>query len=222
MIAVRELEFVAGQFRLEGITFDVPAGSYAVLMGRTGCGKTTILEAICGLRSIRSGTIILHGEDVTRLKAADRGIGYVPQDLALFPTMTVSEHLSFALRIRRAPAGDIARRVDELAQMLGIGPLLERKPTGLSGGEAQRVALGRALSARPTVLCLDEPLSALDEGTREDLSALIRNVQQVTGITVLHVTHNRSEAKRLADRILILERGKVREAASEGNGETLA
>src|SRR5215203_3589521 len=118
-------------------------------MGRTGCGKTTLLEAICGLKPVRAGRVLLLGRDVTDLPPADRGVGYVPQDLALFPTMTVREHLGFALEVRRWDMTAAARRVEELTALLGIGHLLERKPPGLSGGEAQRVALGRALSFRP-------------------------------------------------------------------------
>jgi len=210
VIAVRNIECSAGSFRLKDIAFEIPSGSYGVLMGKTGCGKTTLLEAICGLRGVRSGSIFLDERDVTRLKAADRGVGYVPQDLALFPTLRVRDHLAFALRIRRMHRALMDRRVDELADLLGIRHLLDRRPSGLSGGEAQRVALGRALSASPTVLCLDEPLSALDDDTRAEMAEFLKRVQQQTGVTVLHVTHSKVEAVRLADRILVLDAGKIR------------
>ena len=209
MIAVEHLTVRVGGFALEDVGFDVPMGQYAVLMGRTGAGKTTLLEALCGLKPVAGGTIRLNERDVTRLKPAERGIGYVPQDRALFQTMTVREHLAFALVIQKSDRQVIQQRVAELSRLLGIEYLLERKPYGLSGGEAQRVALGRALSARPGILCLDEPLSALDDETRQEMYDLMEKVQQTTGVTILHVTHNLDEAGQLADRILLLRDGKV-------------
>jgi molybdate/tungstate transport system ATP-binding protein len=209
MIAVNHLAVRAGSFALEDVSFEVPTGRYAVLMGRTGAGKTTLLEALCGLKAAASGTIQLNGRDVTRLKPAERGIGYVPQDRALFQTMTVREHLAFALAIRKAARPVIGQKVAELSRLLGIEHLLDRRPLGLSGGEAQRVALGRALSAQPTVLCLDEPLSALDDETRQEMYELLEHVQQSTRVTILHVTHNLEEAEQLADRILLLRNGRV-------------
>jgi molybdate/tungstate transport system ATP-binding protein len=211
VIAVRGLTVRQGTFTLAGISFEIPAGQYGVLMGRTGCGKTTLLEAICGLKPVAAGSVHLHGRDVTRLKPAARGVGYVPQDRALFPTMTVRENLAFALEVRRWRRDAVASRVGELADLLGIAALLERRPHGLSGGEAQRVALGRALALRPAVLLLDEPLSALDEETREGLVELLRAVRAQTGVTVLHITHSRGEAERLADRLLVLRDGAVHE-----------
>ena len=211
MIAVENLSVRSGTFCLDAVAFEVPTGEYAALMGRTGCGKTTILEAICGLKPIQAGSIRLMGRDVTRLKPAERGIGYVPQDGALFTTMTVRDHLAFALRVRRWPAHKITARVDELADLLGLGYLLARKPEGLSGGESQRVALGRALAFYPDVLCLDEPLRALDQETREQMVDLLKSVQHQTGVTALHVTHDLDEAKRSADRILRLANGAIHE-----------
>jgi len=209
MIAVEHLSVRAGGFALEDVGFEVPAGQYAVLMGRTGAGKTTLLEALCGLKPVARGTIRLHERDVTRLKPAERGIGYVPQDRALFQTMTVREHLAFALVIQKADRHVIQQRVAELCQMLGLESLLDRRPHGLSGGEAQRVALGRALSVRPGILCLDEPLNALDDETRQEMYELLAAVRRTTGVTILHVTHNLDEARQLADRILLLRNGKV-------------
>jgi molybdate/tungstate transport system ATP-binding protein len=199
----------AGRFRLDDVDLEVPAGRYCVLMGRTGSGKTTLLEAICGLRSVASGRIDLRGRDVTRLRPADRGVGYVPQDRALFPTVTVRDHLAFGPSVHRWSRPAVAERVNELAGLLGLGHLLDRKPPGLSGGEAQRVALGRALAARPDILCLDEPLSALDEETREEMYTLLDRVRRHTGVTTLHVTHHPAEAERLADRVVLLQAGRV-------------
>ena len=209
MIEVSGLSISASMFSLANVSFIVPTGQYTVLMGRTGCGKTTLLEAICGLRAVRSGQIKLLGRDVTHLSPGERGIGYVPQDQALFSTMTVRQHLSFALEIRHTRASAIEARVSDISDLLGIGHLLARRPAGLSGGEAQRVALGRALSFHPDVLLLDEPLSALDEQTREEMYDLLKNIRQRTGVTTLHVTHHQGEAERLADQVLVLEKGCV-------------
>ena len=211
MLEVHQLGLRQGQFALRGLSFRIPTGKYGVLMGRTGCGKTSVLETIAGLRPINSGRILLDGRDVTVLPPAARGIGYVPQDAALFPTLSVAEHLGFALEIRRVPRADIARRVAELADWLEIGPLLGRLPAGLSGGEAQRVALGRALSFRPRYLLMDEPLGALDETTHAHLVRLLQDLRQRGDVTVLHVTHSRPEAELLADVRLSLSNGAIEE-----------
>tara|TARA_R110002073_G_scaffold9878_2_gene48973 strand:- start:93 stop:737 length:645 start_codon:yes stop_codon:yes gene_type:complete len=200
----------AGDFVLSDLSFTLASGEYAVLMGRTGSGKTTILEAICGLRAVMQGSIRLDGVDITGWSPGDRQVGYVPQDQVLFPTFTVGEHLAFALRLRKRSAAEIARRTTELAELLGIGLLVDRTIGGLSGGERQRVALGRALSFQPSILLLDEPLSALDEETRSEMSDLLQQVKATTGVTTLHVTHNREEAAALADRHLTLTKGKLR------------
>ena len=199
----------SGSFSLRNASLCVETGQYGVLMGRTGCGKTTLLETIAGLKPVTSGRIILSGRDVTHTRPAQRGIGYVPQDGALFPTMSVREHLSFALKIRREKPDTIQKRIVELAALLDIESLLERSPRGLSGGERQRVALGRALSFRPGILLLDEPLSAVDEDTREEMYELLRRVQAETRITALHVTHNSAEARRLAHRLFVIRDGKI-------------
>jgi ABC-type sugar transport system ATPase subunit len=210
-IELDNLSIRSGPFTLSGISLQIPRGAYAVLMGGTGQGKTTILEAICGLRTVTSGRVILGGVDMTRFKPADRGVGYLPQDLGLFPTMTVRGHLEFALRVRKTPRPIINDRVAELSKLLGIEPLLARHVQKLSGGEAQRVALGRALAFRPQVLLFDEPLNALDETTRDRLCELLRKVQQQTGVTTLHITHTRAEARALADKLIILKEGRLEE-----------
>jgi molybdate/tungstate transport system ATP-binding protein len=209
VITVSSLAIQMGSFSLENISFEIPDGGYAALMGRTGAGKTTILEAICGLRSVVSGTIELAGRDVTSLKPAERGIGYVPQDGALFSTMSIRDHLAFSLVVRKWSKSAIDSRVSELVELLGIAHLLDRKPAGLSGGEEQRVSLGRALAFRPAILCLDEPLSALDDQTRAEMYELLAHVRQHTGVTTLHITHNQSEAASLADQLLVLEDGQI-------------
>ena len=209
MIRLEKVSVQAGAFQLSCIDLDIPTGQYAVLMGRTGTGKTTLLEAICGLRRIAGGRISLMNQDVSSLKPAWRGIGYVPQDPALFSTMTVRDHLAFAPSVRGWSRAQVTERVSELADLLNIRHLLGRKPHGLSGGEAQRVSLGRALASRPQILCLDEPLSALDDETRTEMQQLLRSVRERSGVTTLHVTHQSSEARSVADRVLVLREGRV-------------
>lgn len=209
MIRFDTLSWHAGAFRLDGVSFTVSAGSYAVLMGKTGCGKTTLLEILCGLRQPAGGRVFIGGRDVTELPPGERGIGYVPQDGAMFPTMTVREQIGFALAIRKRPVDEITARVKELSEHLGVAHLLDRLPQHLSGGERQRVALGRALAAKPRVLLLDEPLSALDEELRDDLATLLKRVQRELAITALHITHSRREAAQLADVMFRVEAGRV-------------
>ncbi|GAB5402368.1 MAG: hypothetical protein Aurels2KO_05990 [Aureliella sp.] len=208
MIELVNVSLQAGAFELSDVSIRIDAGQYAVLMGRTGIGKTTILEAICGLRRVKAGRILIGGHDVTQMLPGDRNVGYVPQDLALFPTLTVQGHLEFAQRLRKVPREEMLRRVDELAGQLGIKSLLQRSIHGLSGGEAQRVAIGRALAMQPKVLLLDEPLSALDKQTRSETAAILANLKQ-RRVTILHVTHNEEEAQQLSDRLFILEGGQI-------------
>jgi molybdate/tungstate transport system ATP-binding protein len=210
MIRVEDLAVRMGRFSMQSISLEIPTGHYGVLMGRTGCGKTTLLEAILGLRPVLAGRIEIAGRDVTRLAPALRGIGYVPQDGALFSRLPVRQHFSLPLEIRRLPAAEIRARVAQMAEWLGIEYLLDRKPPGLSGGERQRVALGRALIFKPSVLCLDEPLSALDAETRQRMCQLLQRVTQLGQVAVLHVTHHLEEARLLADKCLVFEQGQLR------------
>lgn len=209
MIRVENLAISQGSFRLENVNLHVQKGQYVVMMGKTGCGKTTLLEAICGLRPVSNGNILLNNRDITRLKPAERGIGYVPQDGALFSTMSVFENIGFAIKIRKWSKHDIKIRVEELGELLGINHLLKRDIHGLSGGERQRIALGRALSFRPEILCLDEPLSALDEPTRHEMYDLINRLKKKADITAIHVSHSSTEADRLADDVFVFREGKL-------------
>lgn len=209
MISLECVTVGVGRFELREISFSLRSGAYGVLMGRTGSGKTTLLEAICGLRPVRAGRIRLQDQDVTDLPPAARGIGFVPQEGALFGHLTVRQHLEFALVIRRWDPERIRVRVGELAEWLGLEALLDRPPQGLSGGETQRVALGRALSFQPGILCLDEPLSALDDESRADICTVLEGVRTRTGVTILHITHNLAEAERLADTLLRLHHGSI-------------
>ena len=213
MIRLENISWIApGKGRspiLDGLSFEVPSATYAVLMGRTGSGKTTLLEILCGLRSPGSGTVRIDGREVTDLPPGERGIGYVPQDGALFPTLTVREQIAFGLRMRGVAADEIETRVLEAAEGVGVSALLDRLPTGLSGGERQRVALARALVVKPSVLLLDEPLASVDEETQDGLIDLLQRTQREHRITVLHVTHSRREAEGLGELHLRLEGGRV-------------
>ena len=217
MIQLENLCLRNGSFELNDLSMTIASGSYGILMGRTGCGKTTILEAICGLQPhVKSGIIRLNDSDVTLLKPAERGIGYVPQDSALFETMSIFENVAFSLRLRKWIESDIKERVHELAKLMAITKLLDRRPFGLSGGEAKRVALARALAASPNVLCLDEPLSALDEETHGEICDLLGELHREIEVTILHITHSSAEAHRLGETFLRLEEGQL----IEGNLES--
>ena len=209
MIEGINVQIKQDDFELKNLSFSIETGEYACLIGQTGTGKTTILEAICGLKPIQSGAIHLDGKDITNLKPSERHIGFVPQDGALFETMTVSENISFALRIRRWSKVDRVKRAEELAELLSIQHLLLRKPGNLSGGEKQRVALGRALSFSPSIICLDEPMSALDDQTKRDLYSLINEIRKELTLTALHITHNIEEVEKLADKVLHLKGGQL-------------
>jgi ABC-type sugar transport system ATPase subunit len=199
VISVSGLTIRQGTFALANISFTVPAGGYAVLTGPTGCGKTTVLECVAGLRSPSAGMIQLCDRDVSILPPAGRNVGYVPQDAAIFTHLTVGENLAFALTVRKRPRAEVEARVRELGDQLGLAPLLNRRAVGLSGGEAQRVALGRALAFGPRVLLLDEPLNAVDAATVERLVTVLKEVRTTDRPTVLHVTHSPDEVKGLAD-----------------------
>jgi molybdate/tungstate transport system ATP-binding protein len=209
MIRLEDICWSTPAFSLDRISFEVPSESYAVLMGKTGIGKTSLIEIICGLRRPTSGRTWLGETDVTHEPPNHRGIGYVPQDGALFSTMTVREQIGFGLRIRRERQELIDSTVSALAEEMDITHLLPRKPLGLSGGEKQRVALARALSVKPKVLIMDEPLSSLDEDTQSSLMDLLKRTQREHHITVLHVTHSSREAEALADVRLRISEGRV-------------
>ena len=202
MIEVVNLIVRQSAFTLPVMNFRIETGCYAVLMGPTGSGKTTLLEAIAGLRPVADGVVKLRGQDVTNFTPAARNLGYVPQDAAVFRTMTVRDNIAFGLAIRGTSSVVIQERVQELAKWLGLHAILDRKAIRLSGGEAQRVALGRALAFRPDVLLLDEPLNAVDSATHDELIERLRELRKREAITAIHVTHSQSEADQLGDVVL--------------------
>ncbi|MGZ5038232.1 MAG: ABC transporter ATP-binding protein, partial [Usitatibacter sp.] len=211
-----QLEKVAkhwGESRaLDGITFAAEAGSFVVLLGPSGCGKSTTLRLIAGLDTPTEGTIRIAGRDVTRLPPAARGISMVFQSYALFPHLTVAENIVFGLRVRKTPGRDA--KLKRVADMLGLMPLLSRKPSQLSGGQQQRVALGRAIIAEAPVCLMDEPLSNLDAQLRQSMRSEIRELQQKLGVTMVYVTHDQAEAMSMADRVVLLNRGRMAQNAT--------
>jgi sn-glycerol 3-phosphate transport system ATP-binding protein/multiple sugar transport system ATP-binding protein len=212
-VSVRELTKRFGATHvLRGVGIDVPEGSFAVLVGPSGCGKSTLLRLLAGLERADGGTITFGERDVTRLEPRERDIAMVFQSYALYPHLTVRDNLAFGLRLRKAPQAEIDRRIAEAAEMLGLGPLLDRFPKALSGGQRQRVAMGRAIVRRPSLFLFDEPLSNLDAALRAQVRVDIRKLHDRLGATSVYVTHDQVEAMTLADVLFVLNRGKVEQA----------
>ncbi|OGV73277.1 MAG: hypothetical protein A3K19_14440 [Lentisphaerae bacterium RIFOXYB12_FULL_65_16] len=208
MLEVRNLKINLGAFSLRDVSLHVERGEYFVVLGPTGAGKTVLIECIAGLLRPDAGQVWIDGRDVTADAPESRRIGYLPQDYALFPHLTVRENLEFGLWAQRR-LGEASAKVEWLSGLLGIGPLLGRYPHNLSGGEKQRVALGRALAIEPRLMLLDEPLSALDVATREQIGKEIRDIHDRTGITTVHISHDFEETLRLADRVALIRAGQV-------------
>jgi ABC-type Fe3+/spermidine/putrescine transport system ATPase subunit len=198
---------------LSDVSFQVSGGFYA-LLGPSGSGKTTILRMIAGFATPDSGSIRIDDVDVTNVSPHQRDIGFVFQNYALFPHMTVFRNVAFGLKMRKLPASEVNERVLWALELAKITPLINRKPQNLSGGEQQRVAVARALVTRPRLLLLDEPLSALDRMIRQSMRAELKRIQRETGITTLIVTHDQEEALDLADDLLVLNNGRVRQIGS--------
>jgi len=193
------------------VSLDIGDGEFFVLLGPSGSGKSTLLRAIAGLAGVDHGRIALHGRDVTHVSAKERGVGLVFQNYALFRHMTVADNIEFALRVRRMKAAERRQRRQELLRLVSLEGMDERLPTQLSGGQQQRVAVARALAHKPEVLLLDEPFGALDAKIREELRRTIRQVQRELGITTVLVTHDQEEAFALADRIGVMNLGRLLE-----------
>ncbi|MDO8875424.1 MAG: ABC transporter ATP-binding protein [Pseudolabrys sp.] len=209
-VVVRSVSKLWGEARaVDDVSFEVEEGTLAVLLGPSGCGKSTTLRMIAGLDQPSMGTIEIAGKDVTGLTGSSRGVAMVFQSYALFPHLTVADNITFGLSVRGTPKAETARRLDKVATLLGLGPLLARKPSQLSGGQQQRVALGRALIAEAPVCLLDEPLSNLDAQLRQELRHEIRALQQRLGITMIYVTHDQTEAMSMADRVILMRGGRI-------------
>lgn len=209
MIEVRNISLQLGEFVLDDVSLRVAEHEYFVLVGPTGAGKSVLLECLAGLLHPDTGRVLLDSVDVTDFPPEARRLGYVPQDYALFPHLTVRENLEFGLRVGGNRCETTPGRVSNLAALLGIDDLLDRHPIHLSGGEKQRVALGRALAIEPRVLLLDEPLAALDAATRRTIGAELRRIHNETGITCIHISHNFDEMIHLADRVGLISTGKI-------------
>ena len=214
MIRTVNLTKRLGEFQLLDASVTVEEGEYFVLLGPTGAGKTIFIECIAGIYRPDRGSILIGDENVTRLRPEERRLGYVPQDYALFPHLSVERNIGFGLSVRRENPSGISRRTRELSDLLGITPLLARPIRTLSSGERQRVALARALAIRPRVLLLDEPLSAVDEQTRETLCAELRRIHEELKTTTIHVSHNFEETLAVADRIGVIRDGVVQQVGS--------
>ncbi len=199
-----------GQVRaVDAVSFAFDEGTLNVLLGPSGCGKSTTLRLIAGLEQADGGRVQIAGRDVTGLPPAQRNIAMVFQSYALFPHLTVAENIVFGLRVRKVDAAERGRRLDKVAGLLGLGKLLDRKPGQLSGGQQQRVALGRAIIAEAPVCLMDEPLSNLDAQLRQEMRAEIRSLQRTLGITMVYVTHDQVEAMSMADRVVLLNAGRI-------------
>ena len=199
---------------LHRISLAVAAGEFVALLGPSGCGKTTLLRAVSGFVPVGAGRIAVGGRDITHAPPDKRGMAMVFQSYALWPHMTTAQNLGYGLKLRRVTKPDIARRVAEILAMLKLDGFGERNVTQLSGGQRQRVALGRALAISPELLLLDEPLSNLDARIREEVRHEIKALQAKLGITTIHVTHDREEAMVMADRIAILDAGRIAQLGS--------
>ncbi|MDR7419223.1 MAG: ABC transporter ATP-binding protein [Armatimonadota bacterium] len=198
---------------VDDVTLEVAAGEFVSLLGPSGCGKTTLLRMIAGFEVPTAGEISLAGQTVTHLPPNARDTAMVFQSYALFPHLDVFENVAFGLRVRGTAAGEIAERVAQALRLVGLGGLERRSPDQLSGGQQQRVALARAVVTRPRVLLLDEPLSNLDAKLREQMRVELRRIQRDLGITAIYVTHDQVEAMTLADRIVVLDRGRIQQVA---------
>ena len=214
-IVVRGANKRYGDFAaLDNVDFEVPTGSLTALLGPSGSGKSTLLRAIAGLDQPDTGTITINGRDVTRVPPQRRGIGFVFQHYAAFKHLTVRDNVAFGLKIRRRPKAEIAEKVDNLLEVVGLSGFQTRYPSQLSGGQRQRMALARALAVDPQVLLLDEPFGALDAKVRDDLRAWLRRLHDEVHVTTVLVTHDQAEALDVADRIAVLKDGRIEQVGS--------
>jgi len=198
---------------VDDVCLSVPQGSFVCLLGPSGCGKTTLLRMVAGLEDPTAGAILIDGEDITAVPTHRRNFGMVFQSLALFPHLTVGENIAYPLRIRGAAREEQRQRADELLKLVQLPGMAGRAVTQLSGGQRQRVAIARALALKPCLFLLDEPLSALDAKLREAMQVELRQLQQKLGITTIVVTHDQREAMTMADLVVVMGGGRIRQAA---------
>ena len=214
MIETRGVVKRFGDFTaLDGVSVDVPAGSLTALLGPSGSGKSTLLRVIAGLERADEGVVCLEGQDVTNVPPQERGVGFVFQHYAAFKHMTVWENVAFGLKIRRRPRAEVKQRVSELLELVQLARLGDRYPAQLSGGQRQRMGLARALAVDPKVLLLDEPFGALDARVRKELRAWLRRLHDETHTTTVIVTHDQEEAMDVADRVVVMNGGRIEQIA---------
>lgn len=199
---------------VKGVDLEIPKGEFTVLVGQSGCGKSTLLRTIAGLEEIDEGSIEIDGEVVNDVAPKDRDIAMVFQNYALYPYMTVFDNIAFGLRARKTPKAEIEAKVAEASRMLSIDHLLERYPRQLSGGQLQRVAIGRAIVRQARIYLFDEPLSNLDAQLRDEMRGEIKRLHRELGKTMIYVTHDQIEAMTMADRIVLLRDGKIEQQGS--------
>lgn len=215
-VRLEGVNYSIGEFTLADVRLEVPAGQYFVLMGPNGSGKTILLKLLSGILFPDSGEVFIGEAKVTGMPPWERGIGYMPQDYALFPDRTVYRNISFGLEVRKTGKEEARKEVGGMAEMLGIDRLLDRMPETLSGGECQKVGLARALVIKPRLLLLDEPVSAVDEENRTFICGELKRIQEHFKVTTVHVSHSRSEAELVADRIGVLRDGRLAGLDSSG------
>jgi multiple sugar transport system ATP-binding protein len=204
-------EFPGGVQAVAGVDMTIGDGEFMVLVGPSGCGKTTLLRSIGGLETITSGRILLDGKDVTRSAPGSRDLAMVFQNYALYPHMTVRQNLGYALRVRKTPKREINERVEQAAKLLGLETLLDRRPGALSGGQMQRVAMGRAIVREPKAFLMDEPLSNLDAKLRVSMRTSLQQLHRRLGTTTVYVTHDQIEAMTLGQRVAVMRNGHVQQ-----------
>lgn len=198
-----------GVLAVRDFSLQVEQGEFLVLLGPSGCGKSSLLRMISGLEEVSTGDVMLEGTRITSWRTEERDMALISQQLALYPHLTVYDNLAFSLRSQRTPRAELDQRVRETAELLQLTPLLERRPKELSGGEQQRVALGRAIVRRPRLFLMDEPFSSLDPPLRMKMRGVVRDIHERLGVTVIFVTHDQAEAMALADRIALMREGQL-------------
>jgi multiple sugar transport system ATP-binding protein len=203
--------FAGGVVAVDDISLEIGSGEFLVLVGPSGCGKSTLLRMIAGLEDVTDGTISIGGRDVTDLPPRSRDIAMVFQSYALYPHMSVRENLGYGLRVRKTPKAEVGRRVEQVAELLGLAELLDRRPAALSGGQRQRVAMGRAIVREPEAFLMDEPLSNLDAKLRVSMRASLASLHTRLGTTTIYVTHDQVEAMTLGQRVAVMRDGKIQQ-----------
>src|ERR1700760_846297 len=214
-LTLRDLRKSYGSYEaIKGIDLAIGDREFVVFVGPSGCGKSTLLRMIAGLEEITSGDLMIDGKRVNRVGPADRGLAMVVQSYALYPHMTVRQNMAFALRLAHVAKAERDRKVDEAARILQLEPYLERRPRDLSGGQRQRVAIGRAIVRQPKVFLFDEPLSNLDAALRGQMRIELSRLHEELNATMIYVTHDQIEAMTMADKIVVLQAGKVEQVGS--------